>query len=115
MKIIEQHKQIQLQYTQKIKHTTNTNKITIPTEIIQYHNIQDTIHTYKNKHGQTCLTTKKPKTKHTTLHVYKDHTINITNNIIPGIQTLDYIVLTLDLSKSDDYRNGLGLLTLTTT
>lgn len=114
MKIIEHHGNIKLQYQQPVKHNKTTDKTTIPQEIIQYLDIKDTVYIYQNKQGQTTITTTKPTVEHHTTHVYKDNTINIPPTIIPSITTEDHILLTLDLSSVDDYKNGLGLLTITT-
>ena len=114
MKIIEHHGNIKLQYQQPVKHNKTTDKTTIPHEIIEYLNIKDTVYIYTNRRGQTTITTTKPHVEHHTTHVYKDHTINIPQTIIPSIGVEDNVILTLDLSRADDYKNGLGLLTLTT-
>ena len=114
MKIIEHHGNIKLQYKQPIKHNKTTDKTTIPQEIIEYLDIKDTVYIYTNTRGQTTITTTKPSTEHHTCHVYKDHTINIPPTIIPSITVEDHILLILDLSSVDDYKNGLGLLTITT-
>lgn len=114
MKIIEHHGNIKLQYKQPVKHNKTTDKTTIPEEILEYLGIRDTVYIYQNKQGQTPITTTKPTVEHKTTHVYKDNTINIPQTIIPSITTEDHIILTLDLSSVDDYKNGLGLLTITT-
>lgn len=114
MKIIEKQGNIKLEYTLTVKHTPKTDKIRIPPEIIQYLNIQSRTYIYTNKQGQTCITTRQPHVKHHIVHVYKDHTINIPSTVIKDITSMDSVTLTLDLSRVDDYKNGLGLLTITT-
>ncbi len=123
LKIIEKQGKIILQYIYSIhkkkvvrKNKSKTENIlysmTFPQEISDYFQVIDrSIYFYK-KAGTVYITSRRPTIEHQEIKVQSSNICSIPKSYFPDVAEYENVVLTLDLSKTDDYKNGLGLLSI---
>ncbi len=123
LKIIENRGKIILQYTYGIhkrrvirKNKAKTENIlysmTFPQEITEYFNVEDRRIFFYEKEGTVYITSRRPTYEHQEIKIQKDNRCSIPKTYFPDVAEYENVVLTLDLSKTDDYKNGLGLLSI---
>lgn len=123
LKITENKGNITLKYTYGIhkrrvvrKNKAKTENImysmTFPQEIADYFQVIDRSIYFYEKGGTVYITSRRPSIEHQEIKIQKDNKCSIPKSYFPYVGKYDDVVLELDLSKTDDYKNGLGLLSM---
>ncbi|WP_323736243.1 hypothetical protein PXD04_10230 [Methanosphaera sp. ISO3-F5] len=123
IKIIENKGKITLEYTHKIQQkkvirknkgmTENKFSLgTMPPEIIDYFNVEDRRIFFYEKNHKVYITSRRPTIEHQEIKVQKQGAYSIPRSFFPDADKYDEVCLRLDLSRCDDYKNGLGVLSI---
>ena len=123
LKITENRGKITLKYTYGIhkrkvvrKNKAKTENImysmTFPQEITEYFKVEDRRIFFYEKEGAVYITSRRPTCEHQEIKIQKDNKCSIPKTYFPNVEKYGHVILNLDLSKTDDYKNGLGLLSI---
>lgn len=120
MKIIEKNGRIILEYTSKINKKTikRKNKAgtinimyqgVIPQEIIDYFKVKERVLFFYKKDDKVYITSRMPTIEHQIIKIQKNNQFSIPTGFLNPSEA-EQLILTLDLSRVDEYKHGLGLL-----
>ena len=122
MKILEKQGIFHLVYTYKINKKTVKRKNKsgtintfysgyMPEEIVEYFDVQDNRIFFYRKGEEVRITSRRPTVEHQEIKIQKTGQFSIPRSFF-NVEGKEQIVLKLDLSKVDDYKNGLGVLSM---
>ena len=122
MQILEKQGIFHLVYTYKINKKTVKRKNKagtintfysgyMPEEIVEYFDVKDrTIYFYKYE-DEVRITSRRPTIEHQEIKLQKTNQFSIPRDFL-NPEDAEKIILKLDLSKVDEYKNGLGVLSV---
>ena len=122
MKILEKNGKFKLEYIYKISKRTVKRKnkgqtintfyaAYLPEEIYSYFDVKDRTIFFYEYEDTIRITSRRPSIEHREIKVQKSNQFSIPRDYF-NPKEAEQVKLTLDLNKVDNYKNGLGVLTM---